>query len=111
MAVSEDDVRHIATLARLGLEPGRIALLARELNAILAHMDTIAAASADDIADPAAAASASAAPVAFLPTPLRSDGRMPHQSIDAPEAFAPSMRDGFFLVPRLGTHDEEGDAG
>ena len=25
------------------------------------------------------------------------------------DAFAPLMRDGFFLVPRLATHDDAGD--
>ena len=34
MAVSEDDVRHVAALARLGLEPGRIEPLVRETLAI-----------------------------------------------------------------------------
>ena len=43
MSVTNDDVRHIAALARLGLEPDRVELLARELNGILAHMDVLAA--------------------------------------------------------------------
>ena len=30
------------------------------------------------------------------------------RSRDRPEAFAPSMRDGFFLVPRLATHEDAG---
>ena len=42
MSVTNDDVRHIAALARLGLEPDRVALLATELNGILAHMDVLA---------------------------------------------------------------------
>ena len=39
VAVSHEDVRHIAALARLGLEPDRVTLLVGELNGILAHMD------------------------------------------------------------------------
>jgi aspartyl-tRNA(Asn)/glutamyl-tRNA(Gln) amidotransferase subunit C len=109
MAVSEDDVRHIAALARLGLEPGRIALLARELNGILSHMEAIAAADVEGGASVGASASGfGSVPAA---TPLRTDGDQAPLSIASREAFAPSMRDGFFLVPRLGTHDDEGDEG
>ena len=42
MAVSIDDVRHIASLARLGLAEPRAAAIANELNTILAHMDELA---------------------------------------------------------------------
>ena len=41
MSVSEEDVRHVATLARLGLDPERIPTLVAELNVILAHMDVL----------------------------------------------------------------------
>ena len=43
MAVSEDDVRRVAELARLGLEPDRLQLLVGELNGILVHMDELRA--------------------------------------------------------------------
>jgi aspartyl-tRNA(Asn)/glutamyl-tRNA(Gln) amidotransferase subunit C len=41
VAVTIDDVRHIATLARLGLTDERAALLMGELNTILGHMDVL----------------------------------------------------------------------
>ena len=41
MAVSEDDVRHVAALARLGIEESRIPSLVRELNGILDHMEEL----------------------------------------------------------------------
>lgn len=44
MAVSERDVRHVAQLARLGLDPARVEALVHELNGILAHMDALAGA-------------------------------------------------------------------
>ena len=42
MAVTIDDVRHIATLARLGLSDARAAAIVDELNTILGHMDELA---------------------------------------------------------------------
>lgn len=98
MAISEDDVRHVAALARLGLEPDRVTLLARELNGILAHMEAIAAVEARQ-----------AVVDAGLPRGgmlLRPDegAQLP---LDTPrEALAPAMRDAFFLVPRLSTHED-----
>ena len=41
MAVTRDDVRHIAALARLGIDAARADELTRELNAILAHMEVL----------------------------------------------------------------------
>ena len=41
MAVTEDDVRHVAALARLGLDAERIPTIAAELNGILAHMEVL----------------------------------------------------------------------
>jgi aspartyl-tRNA(Asn)/glutamyl-tRNA(Gln) amidotransferase subunit C len=39
MAVTFDDVRHIASLARLSVSEERLPALVGELNAILAHME------------------------------------------------------------------------
>jgi aspartyl/glutamyl-tRNA(Asn/Gln) amidotransferase C subunit len=41
MAVTIDDVRHIAELARLGLDPHRARSLVAELNTILGHMEEL----------------------------------------------------------------------
>ena len=41
MAVSRDDVRHIAGLARIGVPEERLDALVGELNGILAHMDVL----------------------------------------------------------------------
>ena len=38
MAVTPDDVRHIAELARLGIDDARIPSLVDQLNGILGHM-------------------------------------------------------------------------
>jgi len=96
VAVSEKDVRHVADLARLGLEPARIDVLVGELNAILRHMDVLQA------VDPSRYSSLGDGRLTALP--LREDAG-PQIPLARPrEAVAPEMRAGFFLVPRLATH-------
>lgn len=99
MAVSEDDVRHIAALARLGLDEERITHLVGELNGILGHMDALR------VVDTSAPVPAIDATV----TPLRPDQGPQLPLARAREDFAPAMRDGFFLVPRLASHEGDGD--
>ena len=41
MALSHDEIRHVATLARLGLAPGDVERLGAELSTILDHVSTI----------------------------------------------------------------------
>lgn len=96
MAVSLDDVRHIAGLARLGLTDERAHALVAELNTILGHMDVLSRVDTSNaVAGPGAAAG----------MPLREDAGPADALARGPEAFAPSVRDGFFLVPRLATHE------
>jgi aspartyl-tRNA(Asn)/glutamyl-tRNA(Gln) amidotransferase subunit C len=99
MAVSEEDVRHVATLARLGLDPARVPSLVGELNRILEHMEVLQQV---DIGG-----------VSLDPDPAQ--GLRFREDVPAPvplarprEAIAPLMRDGFFLVPRLATHGAAG---
>lgn len=100
MAVTERDVRHIAELARLGLDAARVGQLVDELNGILAHMEALSAVDA--------ASYAALDPLHDAALPLRADAGPPDLLRRPREAFAPEMRDGFFLVPRLATH-EAGD--
>jgi aspartyl-tRNA(Asn)/glutamyl-tRNA(Gln) amidotransferase subunit C len=103
VSVTDHDVRHIATLARLGLPEERIPVIVDELNRILEHMQVLTA----------------------IPTrpehlvtgisaggmPLRTDTG-PALPLACPrEAVAPVMRDGFFVVPRLATHEDTADPG
>ena len=97
MAVTIDDVRHIAELARLGLDAERARLLVAELNTILGHMDAL---SKVDTAGVEATIG-----VGATGTPLRADGGAPPPLARTIDAFAPAVRDGFFVVPRLGTHE------
>lgn len=100
MRVTPADVRHVADLARLGLEPDRVELLAQELSGIIDHMDVLAR------AVPGATAP-------FAASPATSGGLRADESTADPlqrtrEEIAPAMRDGLFLVPRLAAHEDAG---
>lgn len=101
MAVTHDDVRHVAELARLAVDSERIEHLVTELNGILAHMDELGRVNTVEIEKTIAAPAES--------TPLRSDSSGPLALQTPREEFAPSMRDGFFIVPRLATHEDGGE--
>ena len=97
MAVTLDDVRHIAALARLAVSDERAQTLVGELNTILAHMDVLSSVDTTDV---------DAAPIGERAAPLREDAG-PQIPLARPrEDFAPRMADGFFLVPRLSTHED-----
>ena len=102
MSVSEHDVRHIAALARLGLDAERVPALVAELNGILAHMDVLSKVDTS-VVDAVEG-------VGTGGMPLREDGGAPYPMARPRESFAPEMRDGFFLVPRLATHVADADA-
>lgn len=102
MAVTKDEVRHVAQLARLAVAESRIEGLAVELNSILGHMDVLSKVDTKDIETSISAD--------ILSTPLRSDGSGPLQMFASKETFAPEMRDGLFIVPRLATHEEGAEA-
>jgi aspartyl-tRNA(Asn)/glutamyl-tRNA(Gln) amidotransferase subunit C len=99
MSVSLDDVRHVAALARVGLTEERATALVSELNTILRHMDVLSSVDTREI-EPAPSTAAG--------TQLRIDEGPALPLAHPREAFAPKMRDGFFLVPRLDTHEDAG---
>lgn len=105
MAVTPDDVHHVARLARLAVDEAQLPTLVAELNGILSHMDVLQ--QVDLSVTPLAAAEGAAA---TAPTPLRADDAPPVLLRHPREAFAPAMREGFFLVPRLATHEGQGAA-
>lgn len=103
MAVTRDDVLHIAELARLGIDAARADELTKELSAILGHMEVL---SQVDTASVQATAEVGAGG-----TPLRPDVGVPALMTGTLESFAPVMRDGFFIVPRLATHEDPSERG
>lgn len=96
MAVTLDDVRHIAALARLAVSDERGQTLVAELNTILAHMDVLSGVDTSTVDQTALIGAA----------PLRADVGPPIPLERPREMFAPRMADGFFLVPRLSTHED-----
>jgi aspartyl-tRNA(Asn)/glutamyl-tRNA(Gln) amidotransferase subunit C len=103
MAVTRDDVLHIAELARLGVDAARADELTKELSAILAHMEVLS--QVDTSSVPMTAGSREDG------TPLRADVGVSPLMKGTLESFAPSMRDGFFIVPRLATHEDSSESG
>ncbi|HEY0528986.1 MAG TPA: Asp-tRNA(Asn)/Glu-tRNA(Gln) amidotransferase subunit GatC [Gemmatimonadaceae bacterium] len=102
MAVTREDVLHIAQLARLGVDEARAEELTRELSSILGHMEVLAQVDTQAVAF--------AAGVGAGGTPLRADAGTPALLTGTLESFAPLMRDGFFLVPRLATHEDSAES-
>lgn len=101
MAITRDDVMHIASLARLAIEEQRVPELVAELNAILGHMDAL------QRVDTSGVTAAAAPGLERMPLALDAGPAIPmHHPL---ESFAPEMRDGFFLVPRLATHEDAED--
>jgi aspartyl-tRNA(Asn)/glutamyl-tRNA(Gln) amidotransferase subunit C len=97
MAVTLDDVRHIASLARLAVSEERVRALVAELNTILGHMDVLSNVATTDVRDVETGAPGA---------PLRPDSGPPIPLEQPRESFAPRTADGFFLVPRLSTHED-----
>ena len=102
MAVTIDDVRHIAALARLGLSDEHAQSLVRELNTILEHVDVLSRVDTEGVDDGAGSGARTMLLLADVGPPISLDR--------AREEIAPRMQDGFFLVPRLSTHDDAGAA-
>lgn len=97
MTVSLEEVRHIAGLARLGISDERARQLAVELSSILDHMRVL---------EKVEAVAGSGDPQSDGGTPLRRDAGPPIPLARTVASIAPELRDGFFLVPRLATHEE-----
>jgi aspartyl-tRNA(Asn)/glutamyl-tRNA(Gln) amidotransferase subunit C len=101
MSVSHDDVRHIAALARVGLDEHRLSALAGELSGILEHMAVLERVDVAAVADLTPDGDAHLRPDSGPPIPL----------LRPLAAFAPMMRDGFLIVPRLASHGGESRRG
>ena len=99
MAVTIDDVRHVARLARLGMTDERAGQLVGELNRILEHMAVLEKADVEGVM--------AADGVGAIGMPLRVDAGPPYPLAHPLESFAPATRDGFLLVPRLASHEDQ----
>ncbi|HLH71251.1 MAG TPA: Asp-tRNA(Asn)/Glu-tRNA(Gln) amidotransferase subunit GatC [Candidatus Dormibacteraeota bacterium] len=90
MSLTPAEVRHVAMLARLGLEPGEEEFYAGQLSAILAHIDRLRELDTDAIPPTAQA------------VPLQARMREDEPQAGLPQeralAGAPEARDGYFVV-------------
>ena len=97
MAVTRDDVKHVAALARLGMTDARAEEFTAQLNTILGHMEVLARIDTKKL-EPVVGVGAQS-------IPLQPDTG-PSVTLERKlEDMAPQSRDGFFLVPRLATHE------
>ena len=99
MTLSKEQVRHVAMLARLGLEEGEEDFYASQLSGILQHIDRMS--ELDTEAIPATAQ------VVEIENILRADEPGPCLSQDKALENAPDRRDGYFAVKAI----QEGDPG
>lgn len=93
MALSPDEVRHVARLARLALDDDEIQALAPELSAILGYAEKVGEVAADDV-EP------TTHPFALTDV-ARPDERRPSLSRDEVLAGAPQVEEDRFAVPRI----------
>jgi aspartyl-tRNA(Asn)/glutamyl-tRNA(Gln) amidotransferase subunit C len=103
VSVTREDVLHIAELARLGIDAERADELTKELSAILSHMEVLSQVDTAGVS--------TAAGVGDGGTPLRPDVGVSPLMYGSLASIAPAMRDGFFLVPRLATHEDSTESG
>jgi aspartyl-tRNA(Asn)/glutamyl-tRNA(Gln) amidotransferase subunit C len=93
VTLSQDQVRHVAMLARLGLEPGEEEYYARQLSGILAHIERMGELDTEAIPP--------TAQVVSIEIPLRDDE--PRHGLDQEQALvnAPAAADGYFAVKQI----------
>lgn len=93
MALSDDDVRHVAALARLALTDEEVTALAPELSAILAYAEQV-----QEVARPDVPPTGHAYPLTNV---LAADEPRPSLAPEVAIAGAPQAEDGRFRVPRI----------
>jgi aspartyl-tRNA(Asn)/glutamyl-tRNA(Gln) amidotransferase subunit C len=101
VGVTKHDVEHVAALACLAVGANQVRELVVELNSILLHVETLARIDTEGLPEVSG--------VGASGSPLHPDEGPPLSLGGARDDFAPRTREGFFLVPRLSTH-EGGDA-
>jgi aspartyl-tRNA(Asn)/glutamyl-tRNA(Gln) amidotransferase subunit C len=91
--LSKDEVRHVAMLARIGLEPGDEEFYAEQLSGILAHIDRLQQLNTDSIPP--------TAQVVEVTNLLRDDEPRPGLTTREALANAPAAVGGSFRVPSI----------
>ena len=93
MSLSPDDVRRIARLARIALQPDQSAAVTERLNGVLAMVEQIRRVDTAGI-EPMAHAQ-------DLTQPLREDSVTETDQRERYQAVAPAVEEGLYLVPKV----------
>jgi aspartyl-tRNA(Asn)/glutamyl-tRNA(Gln) amidotransferase subunit C len=93
MPLSRDEVRHVAMLARIGLEAGDEEFYADQLSGILEHIDRLQQLDTEDIPP--------TAQVVEVASRLRDDEPRPSLTQEEALANAPAVVNGSFRVPSI----------
>lgn len=93
MAISREEVEHVARLARLELTPDEVERFRGQLSAVLERAQRIQALELDDVAP-------TAHPV-DIANVWRADAVVPFEDVEAILANAPQLEDGRFRVPQI----------
>jgi aspartyl-tRNA(Asn)/glutamyl-tRNA(Gln) amidotransferase subunit C len=93
MKISADEVKETAQLARLELSDDELKTMARDLDAILGYMETLAGVDVSNV-EP----TTHAVP---LDCPLRPDEPGPQLDVEQALASAPRRHDSLFEVPKI----------
>jgi aspartyl-tRNA(Asn)/glutamyl-tRNA(Gln) amidotransferase subunit C len=94
MAISEEQVRHVAMLARVAVTDEQVDKLAGELSTILDHIGTIAELDLTDVQPTAHAIE--------VVNATRADEVKPCLPRELALKNAPEARDGAFVIPKIG---------
>lgn len=93
MAISEEEVRHVALLARLALTDEQVTTLADELSGILDHVSRIRELELEGVEPTAHAID--------VTDVTRADEARPPLPQETALRNAPEAADGFFVIPRI----------
>ena len=93
MNVTPEQVKHVADLARLNIDPEAIQKISRQVAAILAYVDTLNEVDTRDVPPTSHAIE--------LNNTFRPDTAHAHLSVDQALANAPVRENGFFVVPKV----------
>jgi aspartyl-tRNA(Asn)/glutamyl-tRNA(Gln) amidotransferase subunit C len=93
MSLSDDQVRRIARLARIALQPGESAAVTERLNRVLAMVDEMRKVDTAGV-EPMAHAQ-------DVVQPLREDSVTESDQRERQQAVAPAVEEGLYLVPKV----------
>ncbi len=100
MTLTDEQVRHVAMLARLAVDDEEAARLREELAGILEHVDKIGELDLDDVEPTSHAVE--------VTNVVRPDRRRPGLTQEEALHNAPDRRDGTFVIPRIVGGGEDG---